>query len=269
MFSFKQATIAASVTIEGRGIHLGNKSLIKLMPAQAATGLIFIHNGETVRYHYPAVKGSARGTNISISGEELNTVEHLISALVGMGIDNCTIEIVGDEIPIIDGSAKIFVEKIQQAGIVYYDKEKQFIKIEEPIVISDEKGRSLIAVPANQFEVTFLFEHPLMDPQIYNFNLFRDDYASQVAPARTFGFQEEVKRLQEQGYIKGADIGNAILIKDKQTSTELRFSNEMARHKVLDLIGDIYAAGALPLAHIYAIRSGHKFNSELVKELIS
>lgn len=268
MYSTQQATISSSIKVEGRGIHLGNQNQVVLSPAAPDSGLIFQYKESQTRYLFPQVKGSARGTNIDIGGTRISTIEHLISALVGSGIDNCLIEIKEDEVPITDGSSLIFSEQIEKTGVEELNKPRKFIEIDSPIIVQDE-NKFIIALPSQEFEVTFLFDHPLLDPQIGYFNLFKQDYVQQIAPARTFGFAEEVEQLKAKGLIRGADLESALLIENKKASAKLRFNNEIVRHKILDLIGDVYAAGALPRAHIIAVRSGHLLNSRLVEEMIT
>jgi len=268
MYTTAQTTIASAIKVKGKGIHLGSENLLRLQPAEPNSGLMFSYKGQTAKYLYPQVRGGPRGTNITIGEHQLSTIEHLISALVGCGVDNCLIEVEGDEIPITDGSARLFTDQITMAGIKKFKESKKFITLKDPVILADGE-RSLVAVPGKEFAVTFVYDHPLLDPQITHFNLFTDNYPEQIAPARTFGFAQEIEQLQQSGYIKGADLSNALLIKDKAVSAVPRFADEICRHKILDLIGDIYAAGSLPLAHIYAVRSGHSFNSKLVEELIS
>ncbi len=268
MFTSQQATIKKPLSFSGKGLHLGKKVKVTLVPAKVNNGIRIIHKKGTVPFKYPFVTGSSRGTNILISDSfQISTVEHLISALVGLGIDNCDIEITGNEVPATGGSAKEFATKIIQTGITLFKEPKSFFEIKRPICFHRE-NKSLIAIPANNFKATVFFDFPDIPTQTFSFDLSKDSYLEEIAPARTFGFAQELTELRANGYIKGADLSNAILIDGLKSSAKDIMPEELVRHKILDLIGDLFALGSLPKAHIIGIRCGHEINSLFVKELL-
>jgi len=196
-------------------------------------------------------------------------VEHLLSALAGLGVDNVTVEMDAEEPPAGDGSAEIFVKAIRRAGLLELDSKRRYINPGEEICIS-ENGRQLIAVPSDTFKITFVFDHPKLPPQVVTFEITPDSYESEISRARTFCFEIEAQEIKSKGFGLGGSKENVILLSDDSRSSkrEFRFPDEFARHKVLDLIGDLALLGARPKAHIIAIRSGHDFNLRLVERLM-
>lgn len=266
----RQATIGRQIVFNGYGIHTGKFAEVTISPLRADSGLIFRNMSLTEKYFYPQVRGNARGTEVVFAdGSTLQTVEHLVAALAGVGIDNALIEVDGDEAPIKDGSAKFFVEQIQSAGIEKQDKSKVFYELKAPKFLAQD-GKFILARPADNFKVNFLldYNHPLVNADIYSFDWSPENFLREIAPARTYGFQEEIARLLQNDLARGANLQNAIVVGQEGYSTELRFPDELVRHKVLDFIGDIMSAGALPRAEFFVYKSGHTFNQKFVKEVL-
>jgi UDP-3-O-[3-hydroxymyristoyl] N-acetylglucosamine deacetylase len=267
----KQKTLARQVVFNGYGIHTAKFAEVIISPLRADSGLIFRSSTLTSKYFYPNVRGDERGTAVFFSdGSSVQTVEHLVSALVGLGVDNALIEIDGVEAPIKDGSAKFIVEQILAAGLQEQDKPKQTLQIASPKKLAAE-GKFILALPAENFKVNFLLDYdsPLALTDIGSFDAARDDYARYVAPARTYGFQAELEWLLAQNKAQGASLKNAIVVSDQGFSAALRFPDELVRHKILDFIGDIAAVGALPQAEFFVYKSGHVFNHRFVCEVLA
>jgi len=263
----RSATIQKPIIFEGIGIHRGNSCKVSLFPANEGDGITFENNGEKTPFVYPNVLGNNRGTILHTRSNNISTVEHLMATLTGLGIDNCRIVTSSDEIPILDGSAIVFANKISKLGVKYLSGEKKVLQIKHPFSLI-ENDKKIVVLPSKSYKVTFLFEHPLFFPQLFSFDILKDDFKKELSSARTFGFKEELEPLKEKGLIQGAALENAILIENKKTSTPLRLKNELVRHKIIDFIGDLTALGKLPLAHFVVLRSGHSFNSKLVAKLI-
>ena len=291
-----QQTIKSSVQLSGIGLHTGQYVNLTLKPAPTNYGYKFIrtdlHN-KVVEADVFNVVFTTRGTVIGKNEASISTVEHVLSALRGSGIDNVIIEIDGPEVPIFDGSALFFVDAILKAGILQQDSKRQFIKINKKIHYYDKKTDSeLTAFPSEDFivDVSIDFNSKILKPQSASLKCL-EDYNKEIAGCRTFVFLHEILMLLEQGLIKGGDLDNAIVIVDKQMTDEeldilahklnkpkiavkkegilntldLRFDNEPARHKLLDVIGDLALAGGFIKGHIIANKPGHSANIAFTK----
>jgi UDP-3-O-[3-hydroxymyristoyl] N-acetylglucosamine deacetylase/3-hydroxyacyl-[acyl-carrier-protein] dehydratase len=272
--SEKQKTIAREVTFSGTGLHTGNETVITFKPAPVNSGISFIRADltEKPKIHVDCanVLDTTRGTTIGLSPSvKIHTVEHILGAIAGMGIDNITAEVNANEAPVADGSALPFVKVLKEAGMVEQEQPKRYIELPEPISMS-ENGVQLVALPADKFEVSFKIEypHPLINVQSAHYVEEGASFTEQIAPARTFCFLKEVEMLQEHGLIKGGSLENAIVIADDTIlNDELRFDNEFVRHKILDLIGDFSLLGAPLKAHLIAVRSGHSTHIKFVQKI--
>ena len=294
-----QCTISKPVFCTGVGLHTGLESRIIFKPAPEDYGIHFIRQDvdncpENVA-DIDHVVDISRGTTIEQNGVKIFTVEHALAAVSGLRIDNVLIELTAKEPPVMDGSSKDFVEALQKSGIVEQKKSRRVLEISEPVSYSDPKrGVDIHVVPSDQFRVTFMIDYklPSLGSQytaVYN---MQEDFAREVAPARTFCFLSEVEELREIGLIKGGALDNAVVIVDKEIdNTEvnrlrslfgikeeiimgangilngkrLRYKNEPVRHKTLDLIGDMALLGVPIKGHVTAARSGHASNVEFVK----
>ncbi|MEQ1553032.1 MAG: bifunctional UDP-3-O-[3-hydroxymyristoyl] N-acetylglucosamine deacetylase/3-hydroxyacyl-ACP dehydratase [Ferruginibacter sp.] len=295
----KQHTLASSTSISGTGLHTGVLATMTLNPAGSNFGFQFLRtdlpNTSPIKADCDLVTDTSRGTTIEKGEVKISTIEHVLAALVGMGVDNCLIEVSGPEIPIIDGSSKPFTEIIAQAGVVEQDATKIWYSLDEPLSFFDEaKNAEFTAVPANEYRITTLidFNSPVLGTQHADLKHIRE-FNKEIAPCRTFCFLHELEALLDNNLIKGGDINNAIVVVDKEVSPtemqrlakafdrddigvqkegylnnlELRFNNEPARHKLLDVIGDLALSGYPMKAHIMANRPGHSSNVALAKML--
>lgn len=270
--SIYQQTICKQITFHGVGIHSGKFCEVTLSPLKEDQGIVFHVDGITKKYQAENIQGDSRGTQVIISEDQkVLTIEHLISAIAGLGIDNILIDVEGPEIPIKDGSPKFFVDLLLEAGIIKQNKQKKFFRIrEKELLIDSKKDKAILALPAETFKVTFLIDYPdpIVKTDIANFDLVKEDYAKELGRARTYGFEHEVTYLKEKGLAQGATLKNAIVVSPAGYSTALNYPNELARHKIVDFIGDIMALGAIPLAHFIVIKSGHEFNNRFVHRLL-
>ena len=267
-----QQTIQNDVTITGKGLMLGEPVTLTLKPASVDSGIVFrrIDMADA-----PEVKVCPenwadvlpRCTSLRSGDTTVSSVEHLLSALGGLGVDNVMVELDAPELPALDGSASAYIESIQSVGLASQDAQRSYIEVTEPFALSSG-DRQLVLLPADALEVTFVYAHPQTDPQVLTFKVTPESYISEIALARTFCFEDEIEALQALGIGKGASYDNVLVINPAgEPSTPLRFEDEFVRHKILDLIGDLYLAGRLPKAHVVAMRTGHAFHAEFVQAL--
>lgn len=292
-----QRTISKTIELKGVGLHTGKEVQISLKEAPENHGIVFCRTDlpEQPRVHaiVSQVVATNRGTTIKSGQASIQTVEHVLSALQGFGIDNALIELDGPEVPIMDGSASPFADKIMAAGILEQTAKRQFFEIYEPITIKDEEtGSEITALPSDNYELTCMidFNSPVLGPQFAELKNM-EGYHENIAPCRTFVFLHELQNLADQDLIKGGDIDNAIVIVDKLLNQEeldtlakklqkpsmriteegvlnnikLKFRNEPARHKLLDLIGDLALIGQPIKGKIIAKKPGHKINVDFAK----
>ncbi|MDE2290653.1 MAG: UDP-3-O-[3-hydroxymyristoyl] N-acetylglucosamine deacetylase [Elusimicrobia bacterium] len=272
-----QSTVAEEVSLEGVGLHTGNPSRLTFRPAPANAGVRFFRSDLPGCPMIPArlgfVVATVRGTNLGLGDAKVHTVEHVLSALTGLGIDNCDILVTANEPPAMDGSALPFFKALLKAGLKRYpDHPKRYLHISEEVTYED-RGTVYRAVPAEHFEVdaTLLHDHPLVPELKLTVRVEPESYIAEIASARTFCFEHEVAYLKSQGLAQGGSLDNAVVIgKDKiHTNAEgLRFPDEFVRHKVLDLIGDLTLVGrSLFKIRVEATRPGHAHNIEFAKLL--
>jgi len=263
-----QHTIRKEISVTGIGLHTGKSINIKLMPAGVNSGIVFIRTDlpghPKITANLNNISSTARGTNLG----NISTIEHILSALYALSITNLEIEIDGPEPPALDGSSKQYSELIARAGIIDQASEVKCITVNEPVFIAED-GKCLIAVPSDRFTVSFMINYPLgfIGTQFYKFELNSRKYVKDIAPARTYGFIDELEDLKKQGLALGAGENNAVAIGKDSYLTKLRFKDELVRHKILDLIGDLSLLGAEIKAHIIGIRSGHGLNIKFAKKL--
>jgi len=269
-----QRTIREEVTYTGIGVHTGNSTSLTFKPAPSDHGIKFLVNDgdkeELIDARIDNVISVQRGTTLGRNGVRIQTVEHVMATLMGFSIDNLLVEVSSRETPVGDGSSMPFVEMVQKAGIQEQNAPKHFFRLKEPIYLS-ENDVNLVALPSETLKIscTISYERPGLDSQYVHLVIDEKTFVNEVAPSRTFCFYNEVEHLMEAGLIKGGSLDNAVVIKDEAILSKegLRFPNEFARHKVLDLMGDIYLLGAPLLAHIITIKSGHENNIKLTKLL--
>lgn len=271
-----QKTITKEVTLKGIGLHAGNSVEVKFKPAPVASGINFIRTDLPGRPRILACAGnviaqtlSPRRTSIGQEGIEVQTIEHIIAALAGLAIDNIDVEISGEEAPGLDGSATPFIEIIKEAQIVEQDSARQYFQVREPLWVED-KDSSLMVLPASDFRISYTlsYDHPLLKAQFLDIKVNEETFEKEIAPSRTFCLEREVDSLRNEGLGKGANYDNTLVVGEKGViDNKLRFSDEFTRHKILDLIGDLYLLG-LPLkGHVIALKSGHPLNIKLLRKI--
>ncbi|MDX1622772.1 MAG: bifunctional UDP-3-O-[3-hydroxymyristoyl] N-acetylglucosamine deacetylase/3-hydroxyacyl-ACP dehydratase [Gemmatimonadota bacterium] len=272
--SDRQRTIARPVTYSGVGLHTGNQCHMTFVPAEADTGIAFVRvdleGSPEIRVDPDHVIGVERGTSIGADGCKVHTIEHVLAAVAVRGIDNLRIELDANEPPVGDGSSLPFWEALEEAGIEELDAPGRIYRVEEPIFYEDGDVE-IVLLPSDRLQVSFSidFDHPLVGHQFDSFEITPEVFEKEIAPARTFGFLHEIEQLKAAGLIRGGNLRNAIVIgEDKILNEErLRFPNELVRHKILDLLGDLKVLNVDIQAHIVAQRSGHRTHLALVQIL--
>ncbi len=271
----KQKTIQKEVTFTGVGLHLGQESHLTLKPAQANTGVVFVRvdlpNQPRIPAYIDYVHHQMRRTALAIDPQaQIHTPEHLLAACYGRGLDNLIIEIDSPEIPGMDGSSKPFYDHICEAGLEEQDAESKIYRVSIEVEVSEEKS-SLKARPQENFTLNYTMDHDLafLPRQQFTLEINEENFARELAPARTFVLKREAEALQKMGLGKGANTQNTLVIDDDGSvmENELRFENEFIRHKTLDLLGDLFLLGEKIQGYIEAERSGHALNAELVRKL--
>ncbi len=271
-----QKSIQKSVSFSGIGVHTGNRCTVTFRPAPENYGIRFrridLPGVPEVPAHVDKVTGTMRGTTISEGDVKVHTVEHVLAALHCFGIDNLIIEMDANEPPVGDGSSLPFIDMLKEGVVVTQKAPQRELIIKEPIWV-DEPGVTLIALPSPHFRVSYTIEFPEnkigLDAQFLSLNINEETFTNEIAPARTFCFFSEVEALMDQGLIKGGSLENAIVIGDEGiiSKESLRFPNEFVRHKMLDIIGDLFLLGHRLRAHVVAVCSGHKHNIKLARTL--
>jgi UDP-3-O-[3-hydroxymyristoyl] N-acetylglucosamine deacetylase len=270
-----QRTIKNPVHFEGTGLHSGRPARVLLKPAPRDHGIVFYRSDRQVyiKAHYKNVIDTAFATTIGVDGVRIRTVEHLLSALSGLCIDNVLIEIEGPEVPVLDGSAIGYVELILKAGIVAQGKKMPYLEITKPFVYEEPGGVKIMALPSKGRKITYNLElsYGPLRRQSISIELNEETYLNHVAPARTFGFLKDVEFLRKNGLALGGSLMNAVVIDGEKVLNQegLRFPDEFARHKVLDIIGDLSLAGAPVIGHIISWKSGHSSNINFLKKAMA
>jgi UDP-3-O-[3-hydroxymyristoyl] N-acetylglucosamine deacetylase/3-hydroxyacyl-[acyl-carrier-protein] dehydratase len=296
----KQTTLKNEITLSGVGLHTGQKVTMTFQPAPVNHGFVFkrmdLDGQPTIEALATNVTQTARGTTISKNGALVHTVEHVLAALTGLEIDNCLIELDAPEPPITDGSALPFIKKLEEAGIEKQDAERNYYVITEPIIYRDEKGGvEVMAIPADHYQVTVMVDYNTNVLGTQNAHMERlSDFKNEFASSRTFSFLHELEFLLDNGLIKGGDLNNAIVYVDKEISPEsmvklrkafnkehvavkpngildnldLHHPNEAARHKLLDVVGDLALVGRPIKGRIIATKPGHEANTAFAKKLL-
>lgn len=273
----KQNTLLKSISYSGVGLHTGSAAQITLHPAAENFGIQFCRVDLPERPFIPAhldfVKSTSRSTNIASGEAWVHTIEHLLAALKAYSIDNLLIDISSVEVPIISGNSEKFVEMIEEAGISQQDAETSIYFIDKPIYWS-QGDISIVAIPCSHFKVSYTLHYPkskVLNCQYYSGIITPENFKQEIAPCRSFALYEELQYLLEHNLIKGASLDTGVVIKgDAFLSKDgLKFPNEMVRHKVLDLIGDLSLTGLDFRAHIISIRSGHPSHFEFAKNIFN
>ena len=270
----KQTTLAAKVESNGIGLHTGVEVNLTLKPAPPNTGYIFVRT-DLDDFEIPAsveyISHCSYATTLMRKGVMLSTVEHLLAALRGAGVDNAFIALDNIEMPIMDGSSEVFIDLIGRAGIVKQEAPRRFLQIRERVEI-EQGNRRMSIEPSDKYEIECLidFKHPLIETQTYNFTLSNGSFMHEISAARTFGFTQEIEMLRRANLALGGSLDNAIVLTESAmlNETPLRFENEFVRHKILDIIGDLALLGMPFLGKIKAERSGHSVHAALMSKLL-
>ena len=272
---YKQRTLRDEVSCTGIGLHSGEKVKINIKPAPPDTGIRFVRrdlpDSCTIDAHFRNVIDTTMCTTIGNNGSRVSTVEHLMAAFFGVGIDNATVEVDGYEVPVMDGSSAPFIFLLNNIGIREQDKPKQFIVIKKSLKINDGE-RSICVYPSNELKISYTidFPHPLLRNQQYELCFSGKDFIRDISRARTFGFLKDAQILRDNGLAKGGSLDNAIVLDDFRIINEdgLRYKDEFVRHKILDFIGDIAILGHPIIGHFVVEKSGHSLNQFMLKKLI-
>lgn len=269
----KQVTLAGAADYAGTGLHSGKEVTMRLMPGKPDTGIVFIRTDLPGRPEIHAraelVTSTLKATTLTENGTQVFTVEHLLGALFAMRVDNCRIEMDSPEPPVTDGSGLVFAQLVQQAGRREQEAERKVYVIDRAFSVYD--GDKFIAMlPYNGTRVSFtsVNPHPLLGTQYYDLLLEEEVFLKEIAPARTIGFMHEVEQMRKMGLGLGGNLKNALVYDDTKCLSVPRFPDELVRHKILDVLGDMSLIGPWK-GHIIAVKSGHAYNSQLAKQIIA
>jgi UDP-3-O-[3-hydroxymyristoyl] N-acetylglucosamine deacetylase len=269
-----QRTLKEEIVIEGIGLHSGAHSIVRLKPAPQDNGVVFYRKDRGVYIHATlnAVCDTAYATTLGLNGTKVKTVEHLLAALAGLGIDNVEIELDGPEVPIMDGSGGNFADAISSCGAASQLSKRPHMKITKPFIFS-EGDAEIAALPCNARLITYQISYPhrLLGTQQMTIELEEESFREEIAPARTFGFLKDVQVLRARGLAKGGSLENAVILSDTGVvnPTGLRYKDEFLRHKLLDFIGDLSLTGFPVIGHITARRTGHTTNLKFARHLLA
>ncbi len=264
-----QGTLKSEVELSGVGIHTGQAGRLRLRPAPVGRGRVFItSDGVEVPARVDFVTGSDRSTVLGHEGARVSTPEHLLSALAAAGIDNVEIAIEGEEVPILDGSAKPFWDAVCSVGRESQGVAAKVLRPESPFVVGVADGPLVLVLPFHEprFEYVLYYPHPMLGTQNASFGP-ESDYAEEIASARTFALWEEVQALLDRGMALGGSLDNALIVHQDRFSTPLRLPEEPARHKCLDLIGDFALLDARLCARVLAVRAGHRWHIDAARKV--
>ena len=270
-----RGTLKKEFELSGIGLHLGKHAAVKIMPANPGSGRYFVRvdlpDAPKIPARIDAIAQTTLSTELQAGTAKVRTVEHLLASLMAYGVDDARIEIDGEEIPLLDGSAKNWCEAIAQVGTIPHGSQQSpdSITPTEPIWIR-ENDSFVAAIPASATRITYGIDFPyaVIGNQWHSWNPAQGSFASEIAPARTFGFADQIEQLQQAGLIKGGNLENALVCSHQGwVNPPLRFTNEPARHKLLDLVGDLSLLGQLPTAHLIAYKASHKLHTQLAIKL--
>jgi len=269
-----QRTLRRTVYCAGIGVHSGHKVTLTLKPAPADTGIVFRRTdlgGLEIPAHVSHVAGTSYATVLARGNAKVETVEHLLSALVSQGIDNAYIELNQSEVPIMDGSAAPFVYLIREdAGIKKLGVPRRYLRVKRPLSLS-HGDKQISLYPADELKVSYTinFDHPLLRHQTRSISLTEESFIEEIAPARTFGFLKDVEALRQKGLALGGSLDNAIVLGETGVlNNTLRFEDEFVRHKILDVIGDLALVGHPIIGHIVAHRGGHGLHTAFAAQIL-
>jgi UDP-3-O-[3-hydroxymyristoyl] N-acetylglucosamine deacetylase len=272
-----QQTIQDSIFVKGIGLHSGKNVELKLEPARVDNGIKFIREDSKENNIIEAIWSNVSETLLSTTisnkyGLTISTIEHLMSALSGLHIDNLNIYINASEVPIMDGSSRPFVDMIEKVGVKKQDKNRKLLHVKKIIEVTRDSS-SVKIIPNNQFSIDFEIDFPseLVSKQSCQLQLINGNYKTDIAGARTFGFEKDVENLRSNGLALGGSLENAVVVGENEILNKdgLRYADEFVRHKILDSIGDLYLAGSPIIGYFYGNKSGHYLNNQLLRKLFS
>jgi UDP-3-O-[3-hydroxymyristoyl] N-acetylglucosamine deacetylase len=271
-----QRTIKQEINCRNIGLHSGRKVSMTIRPSGVDEGVVFIRKdlpgGVRIKADFENVRDTVLATTIGLNGATVSTVEHLLSALCGMGVDNAVVEVDAPEIPIMDGSALPFVNLLKDVGTTIQNRCKRLLVIKKRISVSEGDGTAML-LPSPEFKITYGidFEHPLIRQQSYDMIFSDVTYERDICQARTFGFLKDVEYLQAKGLALGGSLRNAVVLDEQRVINKegLRCHDEFVKHKILDAIGDLSLLGMPIIGHFVAYKSGHRLNNLLLKELMA
>lgn len=269
----QQHTLAAEIQQTGVGLHSGQQATVRILPAEVGQGRYFVRTdlpgAPSISAHVSQVRQTTLSTELAAGEATVRTVEHLLAALAGLGVDNARIEIDGSEVPLLDGSAMLWAEAIAQAGMITQSQPRTPLPLSEPLWI--HQGDAFVAaIPAPKLRFTYGidFDLPAIGNQWFSWSPGQESFLEAIAPARTFGLAHQIDQLRAAGLIKGGSLENALVCgAEGWINPPLRFSNEPVRHKLLDLVGDFSLLGAFPAAHILAYKASHQLHTQLAHQL--
>jgi UDP-3-O-[3-hydroxymyristoyl] N-acetylglucosamine deacetylase len=272
---FFQRTVKNDIACKSIGLHSGRKVGMVIRPAGVDEGIVFIRRdlsgNNRIKADVHNVRDTTLATTLGLNGVTVSTVEHLMSAFSGMGVDNAVVEVDAPEVPIMDGSARPFVDLLKDVGTRVQGKGKKLLVIKDKISVSDGEGTAMF-LPSAEFRITYKieFEHPAIGIQSHEMNFSDVSYEKEICAARTFGFLRDVEYLQAKGLALGGSLKNAVVLDDRRIINKdgLRFPDEFVKHKILDAIGDLSLLGIPIIGHFVACKSGHRLNILLLKELL-
>jgi UDP-3-O-[3-hydroxymyristoyl] N-acetylglucosamine deacetylase len=270
----QQRTVRRAASVQGVGLHSGAESTVRILPAPAGHGLAFRRidlNNAIIPATHAFIRDSTLATTLARGEASVSTVEHLLAALRGLGIDNALLDVDGPEIPILDGSSLPFVEAIREAGVIEQKAGRGARTLRRPISVRDG-DRAILALPARDFRISYAidFPHPAIGYQAVTLNVDEKVFATSIAPARTFCMMRDVQAMRASGLARGGSLDNAVVVGDEGIlNGTLRYRDEFVRHKVLDLIGDLALVGAPLQAHVVVFKGGHHMHATLLRRILA
>src|SRR4051812_8188170 len=274
---FRQRTLKQRATLQGVGLHSGASVRLTIAPAPAGNGIVFVRSDLSPAVEIPAlaenVVDTTMNTSLGRNGIRIGTVEHLLAALAGCGIDNARIEVEGPEIPIMDGSAEPFVALVKQAAIHEMRQARRYLLVRKAVTVTEGDKLARLSPARGRFAINYTidFRHPLISDQSYRVDLTEKSFQKDISRARTFGFKRDVERLHKAGLARGGSLDNAVVVDDFNILNPegLRFSDEFVRHKILDALGDLSLIGMPVIGQLTAVKSGHALNHQLVRRILA
>jgi UDP-3-O-[3-hydroxymyristoyl] N-acetylglucosamine deacetylase len=270
---FRQRTFRQRASLEGVGLHSGAKVRFTLAPAPADSGIVLERDGVEIPALAEFVVDTTMNTSLGRDGVRIGTVEHLLAALAGCGIDNARIEVEGPEIPIMDGSSEPFVQLVRRAGIYEMRQSRRFLLVRKAVSVTEGDKMARLGPARGKFSINYTidFRHPLISDQSYRMDVTERSFQKDIARARTFGFKRDVERLHKAGLARGGSLENAVVVDDFNILNPdgLRFPDEFVRHKILDALGDLSLIGMPIIGHLTAVKSGHALNHQLVRRIVA